>query len=76
MLSWIMFQKIYCMYHDINNKEERNADMLLTSTPEHKQAKKVNEELKDSWHNAENQPFLKKINIPSDLTKICSGMEQ
>ena len=50
--------------------------MLLTSTPEHKQAKKVNEELKDSWHNAENQPFLKKINIPSDLTKICSGMEQ
>ena len=38
-----MFQNIYCMYHDINNKEEINYDMLITITPEHEQANKVNE---------------------------------
>ena len=30
-LYWLMFQKIYLMYLFINNKEEINAAMILTS---------------------------------------------
>ena len=30
-LAWFRLHKIYCMYSDINKKEERNADILLTS---------------------------------------------
>ena len=45
--------------------------MVLTSVPEHKEANKVNKELKDLWYNDENnQPFLQKIIIPSDLNDI------
>ena len=39
-LTWFMFHKIYCMYSDINNKEERNADMIITSMSEHEEYKK------------------------------------
>ena len=39
-LAWFMFQSIYCMYCDINNKEERNAGMLFTSMSEQEEAKK------------------------------------
>ena len=34
-ITWFMLHKIYYMYSDINNKEESNADMLLTSMSEH-----------------------------------------
>ena len=56
-----MFHKIYCMYYDINNKEEINADMILISMSEHEESKKVNEELEDSQDNDDNnQPILEK----------------
>ena len=34
-LAWFMFHKIYRTYSDINNKEERNYTMMLTSMSEH-----------------------------------------
>ena len=40
-LAWFMFHKIYLMYSDINNKEEINANMILTSISEHEEYKKV-----------------------------------
>ena len=39
-LTWFMLHKIYCMYSDIKNKEERYTAMLLTSMSEHKESKK------------------------------------
>ena len=58
-LAWFMLHKIYLMYSDINNKEERNVAMLLTSMSEHEEANKVNKELKDSGDNDDNnQPIL------------------
>ena len=54
-LAWFMFHKIYCMYSDIKNKEERNADMLLTIMSEHEESKKDNGA---------------KMIIPSDLNDI------
>ena len=45
--------------------------MLLTSMSNHEQSTKVNKELDDSWYNDENnKPFMKKMNIPSDLNDI------
>ena len=59
-LAWFMFQKIYIMYLDKNNKEERNSAMLLSSISEHEQAKKVNKNIEVSRYKDENnQPFLK-----------------
>ena len=56
-----MLYKIYCMYSDIKNKEEINSGMLLTSMSEHEEANKVNEELKDSRDNDDNnKPILQK----------------
>ena len=67
-ITWFMFHKIYCMYSDINNKEEINADMLLTSMSEHRDEYKVKEELKGSLDNDDNnQPILQKMIIPSDI---------
>ena len=39
-LAWLMLQNIYLMYWDINNKEERNADIILTSMLKHKKSNK------------------------------------
>ena len=45
--------------------------MVLISMSEHEEANKVTEELKDSCDNDENnQPFLQKMTIPSDLNDI------
>ena len=45
--------------------------MIIESTSEHRQARKVNKELEDSRDNAENnQPFLQNMNIPFDLNDI------
>ena len=46
-IYWLMFHNIYCMYSDINKKEEIKAAMLLTSMSEHEEYKKVNKELED-----------------------------
>ena len=63
-----MFQIFYIVYRDINKKEESNSAILLASMSEHGQSNKVNE---DSRYNVENnQPFLQKMNIPSDLNDI------
>ena len=35
-ISCFMFHKIYRMYSDTKNKEQRNSDMLITSMSEHK----------------------------------------
>ena len=59
------------MYSDINNKEERNAAMLLTSISEHKESRKVSKEIDGSRDNYDNnQPILKKIIIPSYINDI------
>ena len=39
-LYWMMFQDIYLMYRDINNKEEGNAAIILTSMSENIKYKK------------------------------------
>ena len=71
ILDWFMFHKIYYMYSDINNKEEQNTAMILTSMSEHEEANIVNEELEDSRDNDDNnQPILQENIIPSDLNDI------
>ena len=64
--------KNYLYYvSNIKNKQERNSDTILTRMSEHEQANKRNKELDDSRDNAENnQMFLQKMNIPSDLNYI------
>ena len=42
-LAWFMVQNIYRMYHNINNKEERDYAMLITSMSEQEEAKNLNE---------------------------------
>ena len=70
-IACIMFQNIYLMYRDINNKEERSSAMIITSMSEHEQSKKLNKELGDTRDNTENnQKFLQNMNIPSDLNGI------
>ena len=70
-IAWLIFHKIYCMYIDINNKEEINAAMLLTSMSEHKESNKLNEETEDSCDNDDkNQPILKKMIVPPDINDI------
>ena len=70
-LSWLMFHKIYWVYSDIKNKEEKNASMILTSMSEHEESKKVNEELEDSCgKDDKNWPIFQKIIVPSDINDI------
>ena len=66
-----MLHKIHLMYGDINNKEEINAAIILTRISEQEESNKVNEELKDSRDNDDNnQHILQKIIIPSDINDI------
>ena len=59
------------MFIDINNKEEENSSMPCTSISEHEESKKLNEEPKDSQDEDENnQPFLQKMIISSELNYI------
>ena len=59
------------MYSDIKNKEEIISAVVLTIMSEHEESKKVNKELEDSRDNDENnQTFLQKVIIPSDLNNI------
>ena len=59
-IYWFIFHNIYCMNIDVNNKEERNSTVILTSMSEHEESKKSNKELKDSRDNDDNnQPILK-----------------
>ena len=39
-LAWFMFHNIYCVYSDVNKKEERSSDVLLTIMSEHEKANK------------------------------------
>ena len=60
-IYWFMFHKIYRMYSAIKNKEEINADMVLSSMSAHEESNKVNKELEYSCDNDENnQSFLQK----------------
>ena len=70
-LAWFMLHQIYHMYSDIKNKEEIISAVVLTIMSEHEESKKVNKELEDSRDNDENnQTFLQKVIIPSDLNNI------
>ena len=70
-LAWILFQNIYLVHQDINNKEEGYSYMHLKIMSEHEYSNKVNKELDESWDDTENnQPFLKKNNIPSYINDI------
>ena len=42
-IAWFMFHKIYRMYSDIKNKEERNYAMLLTIISEQEESNKIKE---------------------------------
>ena len=42
-LAWEMLHRIYNMYSDMKNKQETNADLLLTSMSYHKDMNKVSE---------------------------------
>ena len=70
-LAWFMFQNIYRMYLFINNKEETNEDILLTSMSVQKESNKANKKHKYLRDNNENnQPLLLQIIIFSDLNGI------
>ena len=44
-IAWLMLQNIYLMNGDINNKEEINYVMLITSMSQNKQGKKQNDKV-------------------------------
>ena len=46
-----MLHKICHMYNDIKNKEEINADLLLTIVSDHKDISKVSEKIVNSHDN-------------------------
>ena len=50
-LDWEISHKIYHMYSDINNKEEINTALLLTSMSYHKDINKVSETTVNSHNN-------------------------
>ena len=59
------------VYSDIKNKEDRNTSLLLTIMSEPEESNKVNEEIKDSHDNDDNnQPILQQMIAPSDLNDI------
>ena len=41
-LAWFMFHLIYRIHIDINNREEINSNMVLTSMSKHEESNKVN----------------------------------
>ena len=66
-----MLHNLYCVYSDTKNKEEINSAMVLTRITEQEEPNKVNKELKESGDNEENnQHFMQKMIIPSDLNDI------
>ena len=70
-LAWGMFHKIYHMYSDINNKEETNADLLLTRMADHKYMNKVSKTTENSRDNHQNEfTFHLRTISPPDLHKI------
>ena len=50
-----MFHKIYHMYSDIKNKEELNAELLLTSMSDHEDINKVSKTTVNSHDNHQNE---------------------
>ena len=42
-ITWQMFHKVYHMYSDINDKEETNEALLLTSMSDQKDINKVSD---------------------------------
>ena len=50
-LAWEMFHNIYNMYSDINNKEETDTALLITSMSDHKDMNKVSETTVNSHGN-------------------------
>ena len=51
-----MLQNIYLMNIDINNKEDKNYVVLITSMSKNIQAKKQNNKVEDSRDNVEKKP--------------------
>ena len=70
-LAWDMFHKIYHMYSDINNEEETNEDLLLTSMSDHEDINKVSEITVNSHENHQNEyPFQVQMIVPPNLQQI------
>ena len=66
-----MFQNIYLMYHKINNEEESDSDMIITSMSENIEENKQNGKVEDSKGKVNNNKnLLQNMNMPSDLKKI------
>ena len=66
-----MFHKIYHMYSDINNKEEKNAALLLTSMSDHEDINKVRKTTVNSHKNHQNEfPLQVRTIVPPELHKI------
>ena len=66
-----MFQKIYRMYSDINNKEETNTSFLLTIVSDHKYINKVSKTKLNSHKNHQKEyPFQARNIFPPDLHQI------
>ena len=63
-----MFHQIYHVYSDIKNKEESNADLLLTSISYHEDINKVKETTVNSYENHHNEfPLQVRTIVPPDL---------
>ena len=75
-----MFHKIYHMYSYINNKEETNAALLLTSMSDHEDINKVSETTVKSHENHNNKYIFKgRMLVPPNLhqfqpraTQVCN----
>ena len=70
-INWDMFHNIYHMYSDINNKEEKNAALLLTIISDHKDISKVIKTAVNSYDNHQNEFNFQLITIvPPNLRQI------
>ena len=70
-LAWEMLHKIYHMYSDIKNKEETNADFLITNMSYHKYINNVSETTVNLHDNHQNKfPFQVRIILSPELHQI------
>ena len=66
-----MFHKIYHLYSDIKNKEEKNTDLMLTSISDHEDINKVSKTKLISHGNHHNKyPFQVRTIVLPDLHQI------
>ena len=70
-LDWEMFHKIYHMYSDIKNKEETNADLMLTSKLDHKDINQISKTTVKSHENYQKEfNFQVRRIVPPEIHQI------